>query len=121
MPAPEHEKRPDAKWIKPERAISDIYANMIHPTWTLYDVRLVFGQLMARRGDPAGAEFVVEEQGGVTLSWAEAKVLRDIMVGLLASYEAVNGEIKVPNLAPREAPAAAAVPAPTLSKPPKSQ
>jgi hypothetical protein len=87
------------KWVKSEKGIVELYANMIHPTWTLFDVRLVLGQLMGVRGDPVGKGFVVEEQGGVTISWPQAKALRDTLDSLIASYEEANGEIKEIKLA----------------------
>jgi hypothetical protein len=99
-----HEKKAAAetqqfKWVKCEKGIVELYANMIHPTWTLFDVRLVLGQLMGVRGDPAGKGFVIEEQGGVTMSWPQAKALRDTLITLIASYEEANGEIKEIKLA----------------------
>ena len=99
------EKSPESKqfkWMKSEKGIVELYSNYVHPTWTLYDVRLVFGQLMAYRGDPAGKGFIIEEQGGVTMSWGHAKVLRDILTKIVESYEKVNGEIKPPQLAQPE-------------------
>ncbi len=87
------------KWVKSEKGIVDLYGNIIHPTWTLFDVRLVVGQLMGVRGDPVGKGFVVEEQGGITLSWPQVKVLRGMLDALVKAYEEANGEIKPINLA----------------------
>jgi hypothetical protein len=45
-------------------------------------------------------DFVVEERAAITFSWPQAKQLRDIFAGLVASYEEANGEIKPLKLPP---------------------
>jgi len=90
---------PRFKWVKSEKGIVELYGNTIHPTWTLFDVRLVIGQLMGTRGDPIDKGFVIEEQGGLTISWPQAKALRDSLAALVAAYEEANGEIKEIKLA----------------------
>jgi hypothetical protein len=84
-------------WAKPKEATPQIYTNYVHVSWTLFDVRFLLGQLVPT--DPhKPSEFVVAEQGAVTVAWPEAKGLRDILIDLVARYEKVNGEIKPPKL-----------------------
>jgi|SRR5580692_5800907 hypothetical protein len=86
-------------WAKRKEGTPDIYCNYVNASWTLYDVRVVLGQLVpVDNGEHAG--FVVEERGAVTVAWPEAKVLRDALIDLIARYEKTNGEIKPLKLPP---------------------
>ena len=90
---------PNWKWIaRRDGQIYDLYANMIHASWTLYDVRLRFGQLIPTQDYTA--DFVIEEQATVTMSWHEAKIARDALNELIARYEKTNGELKALKLVP---------------------
>lgn len=75
-----------------------VYANLVHLDWTLYDLTMRFGQLKYA-GDPRLHKLTAEEQACVTVAWAEAKYLRDMLSDLLAKYEKINGEIQHPKLA----------------------
>jgi hypothetical protein len=80
------------EWVKGKEVMPEIYCNYVNASWTLYDVRVVLGQLVPLdNGKNAG--FVVEERGAVTVAWPEAKVLRDALIDLVARYEKTNGEI----------------------------
>jgi hypothetical protein len=87
------------KWIPPRDGVfRDLYANIIHPSWSLFDVRFRLGQLV-----PAAdyeSDFVIEEKGTVIMSWHQAKVVRDALNDLIASYEKVNGELAPLKLTP---------------------
>lgn len=100
--ADDKEKQQNWKWIPPrDGVLNDIYTNIIHPSWTLFDVRFRLGQLI-----PAAdykAEFVIEEKGTVTMSWHQAKIVRDALIDLIASYEKTNGELKPQKLTPAPA------------------
>ena len=86
-------------WIKPERPTPEIYSNYVHTSWTLFDVRFTLGQLVpASPGETK--DFVVEQQAAVTIAWAQAKYLRDVLIPLIESYEKTNGEIKPLKLTP---------------------
>jgi hypothetical protein len=87
------------EWLRRKDGTPDIYSNYVNASWTLFDVRVTFGQLLPLDvGSNSG--FVVEERAAVTIAWAEAKILRDALNDLVARYEKVNGEIKPINLAP---------------------
>ena len=76
----------------------EIYSNYLHASWTLFDVRVQLGQLVPARDRPK--DFVVEEKAAVTISWSQAKNLRDLLADLVASYEETNGEINRLKLTP---------------------
>jgi hypothetical protein len=87
------------KWAKPTEPKPEIYTNYVHTTWTLYDVRFMLGLLIPT--EPGfSLEFEVEQQAAITISWAQAKNLRDFLVRLIESYEKTNGEIKPLKLTP---------------------
>jgi hypothetical protein len=90
------------EWVKGKERTLEIYCNDANASWTLYDVRVVLGQLVPRdNGENAG--FVVEERGAVTVARPEAKVRRDALIDLIARYEKTNGEIvrlKFPPVSP---------------------
>ncbi len=90
------------EWSEAKNNAAELYTNLIHLTWTLYDIRLVLGQLKSARPGSDNSGFFVEQQGSVTMSWSQAKVLRDMLTDQVARYEKVNGEIKPINLAPSE-------------------
>jgi len=97
MSTPETQSKPPLQWIKSPEGVLDFYANSIHPTWTLDDVRLRFGQMVASPDSPHPSAYkaAVEERVGITLSWRMAKVLRDGLTRAIDSYEKVNGPIQV--------------------------
>jgi len=100
------------RWAKPKEPKPEIYTNFIHTSWSLFDVRFQLGILVPIEPGTS-PEFVVEDQGAVTISWAQVKNLRNLLNALIDSYEKTNGEIRQPKLTP--APAAAAAPVePTL-------
>jgi len=89
---------PPLNWAKSPRGFVDIYANYMHVTWTLDDVRVRIGQVVDSPETPnPGAKFtgIVEERAGVTFTWRNAKLLRDQLSHIIESYEQVNGEICV--------------------------
>ncbi len=98
----DEQKQPETikfSWVKPVEPAPQIYTNYVHVSWTLFDVRFQLGQLVPN--EPLKpSEFVVAEQGAVTVAWAHAKILRDTLIGLIDSYEKTNGEIKPLKLTP---------------------
>jgi hypothetical protein len=95
----EHKQPVKFVWSKPKEPKPQIYTNYVHLSWSLFDVRFLLGQLVP--SDPGlNTSFVVEEQGSVVLAWPEAKLLRDMLIGLVDSYEKTNGEIKPLQLPP---------------------
>ena len=80
-------------WKRSPDGVREFYANFLHVAWTLFDIRIQIGQLMPEGADPS-AKFYAEERAGVTMSWAQAKGLRDMLIDVVKRYENVNGEIE---------------------------
>jgi hypothetical protein len=89
---------PKREWVQNPKGIYEGYSNNIHSSWSLFDVRLLFGYLKPHFGN--SDKFVIEEQAAVSLSWAQAKNLARLLAGMVEAYESVNGEIPKLKLAP---------------------
>lgn len=86
-------------WIQPEEGVCEVYSNFHHVNWTLFDVRVRYGQIIPHpQQQPDKAVWAVEEYAAVTIPWGQAKALRDMLTEAIRTYEAVNGEIKLPVL-----------------------
>ncbi|HZL27376.1 MAG TPA: DUF3467 domain-containing protein [Acidobacteriaceae bacterium] len=99
MAVEEETEYPKRDWIANPKGIPEIYSNYIHTSWSLFDVRILLGQLKPVLGE--SMDFKVEEQGAVFLSWGQTKNLVRLLSGMVQAYESVNGEIPKLNLAPR--------------------
>lgn len=85
-------------WVKSPDGVLDIYANMAHLTWTLDDVRVRLGQVVDSPETPnpgPGFKGIAQERAAVTMSWRNAKLLRDQLTTVLNNYEKLHGEIEV--------------------------
>src|SRR5579863_7428338 len=90
---------PSIEWIPSAHGVSEIYTNFIHINWTLFDLRLRLGQVVAdpRQSTPI-ASWAIIERAAVTIPWGQAKYLRDQLNECLERYEKVNGPLTVPQL-----------------------
>lgn len=94
-------------WVKSPNGVFNVYANSVHITWSVDDLRLRLGQVVDAPGTPnPGKDFrgAIEERAAVTISWRMAKALRDQLTAAIGNYEKTNGTIKIdaklpPNLA----------------------
>jgi len=89
-------KKPPIQWVEPPERAPEYYANMVNILWSLDDVRFKIGQLVddPSKSTPGPNSIVVAlASAAVTLSWRNAKLLRDDLIELVNSYEKVNGEI----------------------------
>jgi hypothetical protein len=74
-----------------------LYANNVHIETSAWDATLVLGQFDGKD--------TVKQRASVTMAWAEAKAVCDILMTNIAFYEAFNGRIKMPKgLTPRQVP-----------------
>ena len=89
-------------WEQSRFPIPEIYSNYTHLSWSLEDVRILFGQLKPQYGD--SQNFFAEERGAVSVSWPQAKLLAKTLPDLVRKYEEANGEIKRARLADRPQP-----------------
>ncbi len=86
-------------WITPEEGVCEVYSNYLHLNWTLFDVRIRFGQVVADpRRPPHLASWVIDEGAAITMPWAHAKFLRDTLNTAIQRYENLNGEITLPKM-----------------------
>jgi Protein of unknown function (DUF3467) len=92
---------------EPEEGVFQTYANVVNMNWTLYDVRIRFGELIQVPDDDRptweNQHGVILARAAVTIPWHQAKLLRDLLDGVLGNYEALNGplkRIKLPAQAP---------------------
>ena len=83
---------------EPEEGVFASYSNVVNMDWTLYDVRVRFGELMQVPNEDfptwKNQHGIVLERVAVTMPWHQAKYLRDLLNGVVENYEAVNGELK---------------------------
>jgi hypothetical protein len=88
---------------EPEGGLFAAYSNVVNLDWTLYDIRLRFAELMQVPDDESPSWInqhgILLERVAVRLPWHQAKALRDMLDGVIRSYEALNGELKPLKLA----------------------
>ena len=82
---------------EPEDGVFMAYANVVNMDWTLVDVHLRFGELMQVPDDNSPSwdnqHGIVLERAAITIPWQQAKYLRNLLDGLVKSYESINGEL----------------------------
>jgi hypothetical protein len=87
---------PEIVWIKSPKGICEVYANTMHVTWSLDDVRVRLGQMVDSPETPnpgPGFAGAIEERAAVTFTWRGAKILHHQLAAIIESYETVNGPI----------------------------
>jgi hypothetical protein len=85
-------------WTKSPLGVFEVYANSVHLTWSVDDVRIRLAQVVDHPETPnPGADFrgASQERAAVTLSWRMAKTLRDQLTAAIEHFERVNGPIRV--------------------------
>lgn len=87
------------EWLRSKDGVVEVYGDYIHLNWTSLNVRIRVTQLIADpRVNPSSAKWVVEERAVCTLPWFTAKILQNLLTGLVTKYEQINGEIKLPQM-----------------------
>jgi Protein of unknown function (DUF3467) len=90
---------------EPSDGVFEAYSNVVNMNWTLYDVRLRFAELIQvpdeDRPTWENQHGIVLERVAVTMPWHQAKLLRDMLDGVIKNYEEINGEIKTVKLPAR--------------------
>jgi hypothetical protein len=76
--------------IRPKDGIPCIYTNNIRIGQTVYDLRIIFGEIT----EVTEERFEVTERMQVTMSWLEAKVLSEFLSSQIRIFEERNGPIK---------------------------
>ena len=81
----------------PDDGVFETYSNVINADWTLYDLRLRFGELMqvpnAELPSWKNQHGIVLERAAITLPWHQAKYLCNLLSGIIKNYETLNGEL----------------------------
>ena len=97
-------KKPNAKWVKSPLGVAEYYINTSLVMWSLDDVRFRLGQLINGEDNSSKEDFtaVAQERAAVTMSWRNAKLLRNQITQLIKLYEDANGEINVDVILPDE-------------------
>lgn len=95
-------KKPNAKWVKSPLGVAEYYINTSVVMWSLDDVRFRLGQLVNSEDNSSNEDFkaVAQERAAVTMSWRNAKLLRNQLMQLIELYEDANGEINVDVILP---------------------
>jgi hypothetical protein len=76
----------------PEVGLFTTYANDVRLTYTIFDVRMVFGEIV----DVMSDKIVVEQRAQVTVSYLQAKLLLNTLNQAIAQHETTFGELKLP-------------------------
>lgn len=97
-------KKPKARWVKSPQGVQEYYINTSLVMWSLDDVRFRLGQLINADDNASDEDFkaVAQERAAVTMSWRNAKVLRDQLTQLIKLYEDANGDINIDLKLPAE-------------------
>jgi hypothetical protein len=87
---------------EPEDGVFEAYSNVVNLNWTLTDVRIRFAELIQVPDDDRpnweNQHGVLLEWAAITVPWHQAKMLRDMLDGVIKNYETINGELKAPKL-----------------------
>jgi hypothetical protein len=87
---------------EPEDGVFEAYSNVVNLNWTLTDVRIRFAELIQVPDDDRpnweNQHGVLLERAAITVPWHQAKMLRDMLDGVIKNYETINGELKAPKL-----------------------
>jgi hypothetical protein len=82
---------------EPQEGVFSSYANVANMDWTLYDVRIRFGELIQVPNEESpnwkNQHGVVLERAAISVPWHVAKHLRDLLTGVIKNYEQINGEL----------------------------
>ena len=83
---------------EPTDGVFSVYSNLVNLNWTLTDVRIRFGELIQVPDDERptweNQHGIILERASVAIPWHQAKILRDMLDGVIRNYEEINGELK---------------------------
>jgi hypothetical protein len=92
---------------EPESGLYEAYSNIVNLNWTLTDVRLRFAELIQVADDDRptweNQHGILLERAAITIPWSQAKVLCNMLTGIIRNYEEINGELKPLKLPARPA------------------
>ena len=76
----------------PAHGLFTTYANNVQLGYTVYDLRLIFGELVEMTAE----KVTIEQRVQVTISWLQAKVLSELLSRSIAECEEQNGGVRMP-------------------------
>ncbi len=77
---------------RPVEEFFSFYTNNIQIQQTVFDLKLIFGELVQSQGKLA----YVDQHSSVTMSWVQAKLLLYFLQLNMIAFEDINGKIKIP-------------------------
>ena len=86
------EKATDSAVFTRNEEFVSLYANNVQYEASVWDLKMVFGQLDQSKGPSA-----VEQHTAITLSWPEAKIAAYFMLLNVLGHQVRNGFIQLPN------------------------
>jgi hypothetical protein len=97
---PEETTVPDQIEFRRDEDFESLYANNVTFEMSVWDLKLIFGQL-----DQHGGKIAVEQHTSIAVPWVQAKLMSYFLQVNLAVYEADYGRIRIPaNVVPPELP-----------------
>jgi hypothetical protein len=91
-------EKPSMQWVPSPSGVIEIYANLATLQWSLDDVRVRVAQMINSPETPNPGDDLVaiaQERVAVTMSWRNAKRMRDSLIEAIDAYERKNGEIVI--------------------------
>jgi hypothetical protein len=92
MPPEKTPSTPEIENIPPLEGLPSIYANNIAIGNTVFDVRIIFGEVQ----NSSATKLTVNQRAQVTMSWLQAKILWEFLGRHINAYEDKNGKLMVP-------------------------
>jgi Protein of unknown function (DUF3467) len=92
----DHSKSLNLKHSEPLDGAEEYYANHIQVFWSGVDVTLFFGKLLHSSEDITERVLSIENRAKVTMPWSVAKLIAKALAESVATYEELNGEVKLP-------------------------
>jgi hypothetical protein len=97
----EEHTSPQITFMRDEEDFISTYANHVLFQASVWDLKLVFGQL----DQPQEHHPVIEQHTAITMPWMQVKLMAYYLLLNLLMYESENGDIKIPpRLLPPEPP-----------------
>ena len=84
-PQPQYQPLPE------DDVYHEAYANNVYFEQSVWDLKLIFGQLDQREG-----KLLIKQHTAITLPWTQVKLLSYWLKGHIEAYEMTNGKVHVP-------------------------
>jgi hypothetical protein len=85
---------PQIENVTPPDGLPSVYANNIAMGNTVFDVRMIFGEV----ADSNATKITINQRVQVTMSWPQAKIFWEFLGRHIRAFEEKNGPIILPAL-----------------------